>query len=155
MQLNGKYGVGNLFRILLILFSFVCIMFLLFYIKILEVFNYSLDFFLGMVYPIGFCFLGLVYQFIKLFDSLKNNNPFCYNTVIVLKSAMIFSYIISLLLLISLIIIVFVYDYYSFGIKICVLVVSILFFGVGVALYMLKELFKQAVSYKEENDLTI
>ena len=32
---------------------------------------------------------------------------------------------------------------------------SVLFFGVAIALYILSELFKQAYKYKEENDLTI
>ena len=32
---------------------------------------------------------------------------------------------------------------------------SLLFFGVAIALYILKELLYQATKYKEENDLTV
>ena len=32
---------------------------------------------------------------------------------------------------------------------------ALLFFGVSVALYIIKELIEQATKYKEENDLTI
>ena len=38
---------------------------------------------------------------------------------------------------------------------IVILFLSVLFFGVSIALYILKELIYQATKYKEENDLTI
>lgn len=155
MKLKGKYGIGNLLKIILeIGFCIGCLL-LCTFIPILNVFNISINWFLAMVYPSGICFLGLVCQFIEMFDSLKNNNPFCQNTVIRLKRAMYLSYIISFFVAVALIIILFFYNYYTLGLKICIMFICILFFGVGTALYMLKELFIQAINYKEENDLTI
>lgn len=155
MKLYGKYGMGNLFKIILKIGFVVLFLLLVFFIQILNMFEIYMNWFLGMIYISGIFFLGLIYQFINLFDSLMKNTPFCVNTVTSLRKGMVLSLIIFFFVFLSLGMIVFCYDYYTLGVKICVLFIGILFFGVGIALYILKELFRQATIYKEENDLTI
>ena len=68
---------------------------------------------------------------------------------------MLSSLTISTLIIIALLLTIFIYDYYSLQLQVALTFMSILFFAVGIALYILSELFKEATTYKEENDLTI
>lgn len=155
MKVKGKNGIGHLLKIILEIGMVVGILLLLFFIPILGVFEISLNWFLGMVYPCGICFLLFVYQFIGLFGSLSNNNPFCDNTVIRLRKGMYLSFVISILVFVSLGIIIGCYSFYTLGFRICMIFIGVLFLGIGLALYILKALFEEAILYKEENDLTI
>ena len=67
---------------------------------------------------------------------------------------MYISFIISFLVAISLSILI-INNLYVLAVKLCIGFICVLFFGVGIALYLLKELFKEALQYQEENDLTI
>lgn len=151
---NNLKNLGLVLKITLQVFSIIGILFLLGLYSITKLLNLHFDLFIVMIYPCGICFLYLVYQFINLFDSLKNNNPFCYENVKRLSNSMICSLLICILVLIALIISIF-YEYYSLQLKVAVGFISILFFAFGIALLILSELFKQATMYKEENDLTI
>ena len=123
--------------------------------KILEVLNIKSDLLVFLIYPSGILFLMLVYQFIKLFKLLKIENPFSMIMVKYLKETMWISFIIGIIILIALLLSIFVYPTYTIAVKISLTFFTILFIGVGIALYLLSELFKQATEYKEENDLTI
>ncbi len=123
--------------------------------KILEVLNIKFDLLVFLIYPSGILFLMLVYQFIKLFKLLKIENPFSMIMVKYLKETMWISFIIGIIILIALLLSIFVYPTYTIAVKISLTFFTILFIGVGIALYLLSELFKQATEYKEENDLTI
>lgn len=123
--------------------------------KILEVLNIKFDLLVFLIYPSGIVFLMLVYQFIKLFKLLKIENPFSMIMVKYLKETMWISFIIGIIILIALLLSIFVYPTYTIAVKISLTFFTILFIGVGIALYLLSELFKQATEYKEENDLTI
>ena len=123
--------------------------------KILEVLNIKFDLLVFLIYPSGILFLMLVYQFIKLFKLLKIENPFSIIMVKYLKETMWISFIIGIIILIALLLSIFVYPTYTIAVKISLTFFTILFIGVGIALYLLSELFKQATEYKEENDLTI
>ena len=123
--------------------------------KILEVLNIKFDLLVFLIYPCGILFLMLVYQFIKLFKLLKIENPFSMIMVKYLKETMWISFIIGIIILIALLLSIFVYPTYTIAVKISLTFFTILFIGVGIALYLLSELFKQATEYKEENDLTI
>ena len=73
-----------------------------------------------------------------------------------LKIFLQISLIIGILVLIALGFTIFLYQsYYTIGCKICIGFISVLFFAIGIALYILKSLFKDAITYKEENELTI
>ena len=123
--------------------------------KILEVLNIKFDLLVFLIYPSGILFLMLVYQFIKLFKLLKIENPFSMIMVKYLKETMWISFIIGIIILIALLLSIFVYPTYTIAVKISLTFFTILFIGVGIALYLLSELFRQATEYKEENDLTI
>lgn len=155
MKIFGKNGIGNILKILLQVSMIVGIIILILLYWLVGEFNLHFDLFVLLIYPCGINFLYLVYQFIGLFDSLKVNNPFCLDNVKRMKNGMISSYIISILIFIALLFSVFLYNYYSLQLKVALFFMGILFFGVGIALYILSELFKEATTYKEENDLTI
>ena len=118
MKLDGKYGMGNLFKIILKIGFVVLFLLLVFFIPILNMFEIYMNWFLGMIYISGIFFLGLIYQFINLFDSLMKNTPFCVNTVTSLRKGMVLSLIISFFVFLSLGMIVFCYDYYTLGVRI-------------------------------------
>ena len=108
-----------------------------------------------VIYPNGIALLAIVYQFIGLFDSLKNNNPFCIENVKLMKYAGIASLVEAVLWGLDLIYEVVLAKSIE-PIFIAVLIfLFILFIGVSIALYILSELFKQATEYKKENELTI
>lgn len=105
-----------------------------------------------LIYISGFPAVYIVYQFIELFGSLKKERPFIEQNGKALKKASFCSFIISICYL-PLIIFAVISQEIAL-----ILLTSILFFIFIVAwigLYILAELFIQAVAYKEENDLTI
>ena len=156
MKVKGNNGIGSLLKIFLQICMVIGALLLVFLYFILKANNLHFDWFTVMIYPCGILFLGLIYQFVGLFNSLKENNPFCNANVIKLNRGMIISFIISVLIVIALCFSIFLYgDYYTFSFNVCVGFICLLFFGVGIALYILNELFKEATIYKEENELTI
>lgn len=96
------------------------------FLIILPIILKSISIFEIMLYLNGITMLVIVKQFIELFDSLKIEKPFCNNTVKRMNIA-----------------------------SIAAGIMTILFLGVAIALYILAELFRQATEYKSENDLTI
>lgn len=149
MKIFGEKGLGNILKILLqiifamIIVSLITMPFILKSTKVL------------IFYPNVICLLAIMYQFINLFNLLKLDNPFCESTEKLLSRACIASVASAIVLVIQLlyeIILVKVTDVFfimGYGFMI------ILFIGVTIALYMLKELFNKATKYKKENDLTI
>lgn len=108
-----------------------------------------------IVYPNGILMLGFVYQFIGMFKSLEENNPFTLNNVELLRRAGYISLVLSVLWVFDLLYLILVLNNTYFNYILVLVFLAILFFGVFIALYILSELFKQATIYKEENDLTI
>ena len=146
--------VGYSVKIFLIIFSILSIMLLIGLPFITKLINIHFDMFTFMIYPCAFCILYIVLLFIKLFDSLDHNNPFQMENVKRFKDSMLVCFILSILVIIA-DVITFSYNYYSLQLKVALVLLSIIFFGIGIAFYILSELFKQATKYKEENDLTI
>lgn len=150
MKIVGKKGLGNILKIILQICFWGGITFLITLPIILK----RISIFEIMLYLNGITMLVIVKQFIELFNSLKIEKPFCENTVKKMNTASIASVIMTVLF--------FIETIYKFAldnsdIKInCILVfMTILFLGVAIALYILAELFRQAMEYKSENDLTI
>ena len=150
MKIVGKNGLGNILKRILQICFWGGIAFLITLPIILK----RISIFEIMLYLNGITMLVIVKQFIELFDSLKIEKPFCENTVKRMNTASIASGIMTVLF--------FIETIYKFAldnsdIKInCILVfMTILFLGVAIALYILAELFRQAMEYKSENDLTI
>lgn len=108
-----------------------------------------------MIYPNGTLMLGVIYEFIKLFKKIEENNPFTYPTVNILKTTGIITFIMSIIWFLDLIFMVTIMKNTYINYILVLLFLCLLFFGVSIALYMLSVLIHQATEYKEENDLTI
>lgn len=115
----------------------------------------NIIFYMSIIYPNSILMLGIMYQFIRLFSSLEKNNPFTIDNVKILSNTSKISYIMSLLWIIDLFILLFGIKNNDLNYIIVIIFLSILFFGVGVALWLLSALFQKATVYKEENELTI
>ncbi len=149
MKVYGKKGLGSILKGLLeVVFVLTIVM------MIIMPFAYTKIIFF---YPNAICLLVIIYAFIGLFDSLKKEVPFCEKTVKKINIASIASLICSIFWLLQAIYEIVLAKSYLYDISagIFLIFMFVLFFGVAVALYILKELFSKATNYKEENDLTI
>ena len=115
----------------------------------------NIIFYMSIIYPNSILMLGIMYQFVRLFSSLEKNNPFTIENVNILSTTSKISYSMSLLWIIDLFILLFGIKNNDLNYIIVIIFLSILFFGVGVALWLLSALFQKATVYKEENELTI
>ena len=154
MSILGKNGLGNLLKIILIC-SFILGIPLIVVMPFLlnHVNNVYASMFI--IYPNGILMLGIVYQFIKLFKSLEDNNPFNYTNVKIMKVKWIIYFIMSILCRIDVLFMIFIMHNMHVNYIIVLIFLGVLFFGVSIALYILSELLRQATEYKDENDLTI
>lgn len=154
MEILGKKGLGSILKILLQIVLILGIVILIAFPFIIYYSNLQINPNIVIFYPNAICLLLIVWQFIGLFDTLKNSNPFCENTVKRLMSASRVSEVASVFWILDLIYEAFIAKVLSpFVLVLCFMV--ILFIGVTIALYILAELFKQGLEYKTENDLTI
>lgn len=147
MKVFGKKGLGNTLKIFLEI-VFICII-------IFMVITPFISTKVFLFYPNIICLLIIIYEFIGLFNSLKEDNPFCENTVKILKHASITSGVCSAVWLLQFAYEMILVKYADVFSIIILAFMFILFAGVSVALYLEKELFSKAKTYKEENDLTI
>ena len=151
MKVTGKNSLSNFIEICLkIIFVigiiiYITLPFLL--SKYVELFNPVLDYIPALVilYVSGIPALIIVFKFIKIFNTLKQDNPFTMENVKHLKVISICSLIISIEYIIGMFFIVSVFEIIAIAIFI------IAFLGT----YVLSELLRKAIEYKEENDLTI
>ena len=154
MKITGNNGLGKLLRIILIVGFIICIPMIIVSPMLLHHTRNSMYSAL-IIYPNGLLMLGIIYQFIKLFKSLENNKPFTLDNVSILKRTSLISLAISILWIVDLFLMIFIMKNTYVNYIIVILFLSLLFFGVFIALYILAELIRQATKYKEENDLTI
>ncbi len=155
MQITGKKGMGDILKTLLQIAFYGGIIFLAILPFILQALGTQLNASMFIIYPNGIVLLIIVKQFIKLFDSLKNNQPFSKSNVIILKNTAKVALIESILWLLDLLYEMILAKSYDILIILVLSFLSILFLGVSIALYVLAELFKEATQYKQENELTI
>ena len=154
MNVLGKNGIGKFLKIfLIILFIFMIPWIILspFLLHHTRKVMYSML----IIYPNGVLLLEIVYEFIKLFKSLEDSNPFNYLNVKTLNQTSLLSFIICILWFIDLLLMVFIIKNYYINYIIVLAFLAFLFLGVSISLYILAELFRKATIYKEENDLTI
>ncbi len=153
MKITGKKSISNYIKILLqiiFVFGVLTIAFLPIVVKYyiqflrLDLQNFYIPC-LILLYASGIPMLVIVQQFIKLFNSLSINMPFVQENSSHLKTASICSGIIALEYIIGIYIFKSIFTFIIVGI----------FLIAWIGLYILSELFKQAVKFKEENDLTI
>lgn len=155
MKLTGENGLGDLLKVFLQICFYSGVVILLVLPFILKPFGLNIGASAFIIYPNGIVLLMIVYQFIKLFESLKNNEPFCENNVKILRRTGIIAFSGAWLWIIDLLYEVILAKSSNIIFIIAMLFLFILYIGVSIALYMLSELFKQATEYKKENELTI
>lgn len=154
MEILGDKGLGKVVKVILILGFVISIPMIIVSPMLLHHTRNSVYSAL-IIYPNGILMLGIIYQFIKLFKSLENNKPFTLDNVSILKRTSLISFAMSILWIVDLLLMIFVMKNTYVNYIIVILFLSLLFFGVFIALYILAELMLQATKYKEENDLTI
>lgn len=155
MKILGENGIGRFLKIFLQICFFGGIILLIILPFLLQMVGLHLNATAIIIYPNGIALLGIVYQFIGLFDSLKNNNPFCEENVKRLKTAGIFSISEAILWTLDLLYELILVGNFDPVIILVLVFMMILFTGVAIALYILAELIKQGTEYKVENELTI
>ena len=155
MKIMGENGIGKFLQIFLEICFFIGIIILIILPFILNKVGLGLGASMYVIYPNGIVLLMITYKFIKLFKSLKLNNPFCEENTKILKMTGIISFIGAILWLVDFLYEIIFAKSEDIILNCVLLFLSVLFFGVFVALYILSELFKQATKYKQENDLTI
>lgn len=99
----------------------------------------------------------LISQFIGIFKSLENNNVFDKNNLKRLKVSYILSIVMGLMYLINSVILFLNKENENWMIIYMLLtyIITLVFLIFGVGLIVLSEIYKRAIKYKEENDLTI
>ena len=85
MKVTGENGLGDFLKRILQVLFFGGILVLICLPFVLHFFGARLNASMYVIYPNGIVLLVIVYKFIELFDSLKNNNPFCDSNVKILK----------------------------------------------------------------------
>lgn len=153
MKILGNNGLGKILKIFLIVAFIIAIPIIICLPLIMR--NMSETNSMVVIYPNGVLMLIFTYQFILMFKSLEQNNPFTFNNVKLLRRAGFISLILSVMWLIDLFYLVLVVHNTYFNYMLVLVFLMVLFFGVFIALYIISELIRQATIYKEENDLTI
>lgn len=152
MKVTGKKSISSLIKIflqILICTGIVVLILLPLLLKeYIQYINPILDYYpaLILLYVSGIPAIVIVYEFIKLFGSLKEDNPFIARNVKALKISSICSFIIAIEYTLGM----FLVTNSIFGI----IIVGV-FIIAWLGLYILSELLQKAIEYKEENDLTI
>ena len=77
MNVTGEKGLGNYLKIFLEVCFCISVVLLIALPFILGIFGMNIGASAFVIYPNGIVLLIIAYKFIQLFDSLKQNNPFC------------------------------------------------------------------------------
>ena len=151
MKVTGKKSLSNFIEVCL---KIIFVVGLIIYItlpfllnKYVELFNPVLKYVPALVilYVSGLPALIIVYKFIKIFSTLKQDNPFTMENVKYLKAISVCSLIIAIEYIIGMFFIVSIFE----------IILIAVFIIVWLGGYILSELLRKAIEYKEENDLTI
>lgn len=155
MEILGKKGLGSILKTILQVFFYLGIVISISLPFILKKFDVNITNSMIIIYPNSAMLLIITNNFIKLFDSLKKENPFCEDNVKLLKNTGIVTFIEAFLWIADLIYSITIAKFYDAALILILIFMAILFFGVSIALYILSEMLRQANNYKEENELTI
>ncbi|MCL2164471.1 MAG: DUF2975 domain-containing protein [Oscillospiraceae bacterium] len=93
----------------------------------------------------GLCALYIVWQLKSMFRTLLGGNPFVAANVSCLRKCSVSCFLIAIIYTIKLIF------WFSFMTSVAVIIFSL----IGLFCLTLKDIFKQAIAYKEENDWTV
>jgi len=152
MKVMGKNSLSSIIKLglqvifilgtLVIIFLPWCLKWYLSFFSRNEGYYYAM---LAILYTSGVLALFIIYKFILMFKTLKLNNPFVNENVRNLQHISFSCCIIAIIYFIA----IFVFS--SVFTAVIFMIFTIAFLGA----YILAEVFRQAVEYKEENDLTI
>ena len=153
MFVFGKKGLSSIFKIALQcifvggIIIFITLPFCLkWYLEFSEIFTSSYFYkTLILLYLSGFLALAVLYQSIKLLNNINKKSPFNLENPKILNIIGICSLLIAFIYLISIFIIKSVFT----------IILFMIFIMLGFMAIILAEIFKKAIEYKEENDLTI
>jgi hypothetical protein len=153
MIILGEKGLSGYIKklLILVLAGGLCIILSLpyslnWYINDLRNYNPEIYYFLlGFLYYTGILCLWIVFEMNKIFKTLNRKNPFMMDNVISLRKMSLAAFLITAAYIIKIIF------YNSF----LTIIITMIFIIAGLFLIILAEVFKQAVEFKEENDLTI
>ena len=153
-SLSSKVIIG--LKILFGIISLLTFLVLIIFFKYIKDVN---SIFLLTVFLTGLTALYITYKFIQIFINLKNNVLFSETNVYYLNSISNSCFIISLLYLINTITILCLKIYLNYEYIYYILFFSIIFMIVfvvsSIGFKILNEIYKEAINYKNENDLTI
>ena len=155
MKVIGENGLGDKLKTMLQIFLILGIIVLVALPFVLNSFGLNLGASAFIIYPNGIILLLIAHKFIQLFDSLKSNNPFCENNVMLLRKTGKLAFTGAIFWLIDLLYELILARSFDIVFILVMLFLIILYVGVSIALYILSELFNQATEYKNENELTI
>ena len=151
MKVTGKRSLGAMIEIclkLIMIIGIIIVIGLPFFLeKYREWMHPQIEYYptLAILYLAGIPALIVVYRVIKIFHTLGKNNPFCIENVKHLKVISVCSFIIMLEFMIGIFFITSVFAIVIIGV----------FAVTWLGCYILSELLKEAIKYKEENELTI
>lgn len=143
--------IGKLLKVVLIICIIVAIPLVIMFPFVLKGPIFSMI----VIYPNSLIMLLIAIQFIKLFKSIEDDNPFTFNNSKIMRRTSIYSFLMSVFWVLDIFYLLVFKNCHYINYYVVMIFFVVLFFGVGVALYILSKLFYKATSYKEENDLTI
>ena len=112
-----------------------------------------------MIITTGIIALFIIYQFIKIFQHLKDNELFCEDNVKRLSTISIYCFVISTIYFITAIFAIATitkyFQEFVYYILFSLIILAIIFGVAGIGIKILNEIYKKAIEYKEENDFTI
>ena len=155
MQVTGNNGIGSKLKILLQICFYGGIIILIALPFLLKALGLHLNATAIVIYPNGTVLLIITYKFIKLFESLEQNQPFCDKNVKILRSAGLMALIEAVLWFIDLSYEIILVKEFDIIVTVILSFIIILFLVIALALYILSELFRESTEYKKENELTI
>lgn len=112
-----------------------------------------------MIITTGIIALFIIYQFIKIFQHLKDSELFCEDNVKRLSTISIYCFVISTIYFITAVFaiatIIKYFQEFAYYILFSLIILAIIFGVAGIGIKILNEIYKKAIEYKEENDFTI
>lgn len=107
----------------------------------------------------GIIALFMIYQFIKIFNNLKNNDLFSTDSSnrlnIVKNSCFLISVVYCIIAILIFIIMNKMTEEFIHFMFVLSVILAIVFVVFGIGMKILNEIYKKAIEYKEENDLII
>ena len=161
MKILGKKSLSSVITIFLIIVLILCIAAIIsgayIIVKNIDLLA-SLTIFktLLLIYLSSIPALILIIQFLKIFENLREEKVFIESNIKKLKISYITSIIIGIIFMINSMILFFqTTDPNILVYRILTSTVTLVFLIFGIGLVVLTEIYKKALKFKEENDLTI